>query len=80
MNELTSSNKLRSTKTKEHSLNSLRVLSLNYEPFMYQENGKYNGIEYKLIKTIADKEHLDLSFQFGNGLEIRSALDQTIFK
>lgn len=42
----------------------LRVSTRNYEPFMYQnKSGKFfDGIEYKLIKTIAEKEHLNLLF------------------
>ncbi|XP_055309007.1 uncharacterized protein LOC129572917 [Sitodiplosis mosellana] len=42
----------------------MEVSSLHYEPFIYQENGKYKGIEYKLLETIAKKEHLDVSFRF----------------
>lgn len=43
----------------------LRVSSTHYEPFMYlNEKGQFdNGIEYKLLKTIAEKLHLDLVIQ-----------------
>lgn len=43
----------------------LRVLTSQYKPFMYRdENGQlYKGIEYKLLETIAEKEHLQLSFE-----------------
>lgn len=42
----------------------LQVSTRNYEPFMYQnKSGKFfDGIEYKLIKTIVEKEHLNLLF------------------
>lgn len=44
--------------------NILRVFSTPNEPFIYRtKNGKFhNGIEYKLIKTIAEKENLKLIF------------------
>ena len=47
------------------TIRSLRVSSSNFEPFMYQDkDGQfYNGIEYKLSKTIAEKFHLNLSFK-----------------
>lgn len=43
----------------------LRVSTTHHEPFMYQnKSGKfYSGIEYNLIKTIAEKETLNLSIQ-----------------
>lgn len=47
------------------SVRFLRVSATHCEPFMYQDSDGafFNGIEYKLLKTIADKEHLDLFFQ-----------------
>lgn len=50
-------------------IHTLRVSTIPHEPFMYQnENGKnvqwLNGIEYKLIKVIAEKEQLNISIEF----------------
>ena len=38
----------------------LRVAVIDYEPFLYSDESLkfYNGVEYKLLKTIAEKEHL----------------------
>lgn len=46
------------------SVQSIQVSARHFEPFMYRNKyGEFdNGIEYQLIKTIADKEHLKLSF------------------
>lgn len=45
-------------------VDSLFVSADHYEPFIYQnKNGKfYNGIEFKLLKTIAKKENLEVVF------------------
>lgn len=63
LNEL--SNHSNITQNERESMKLLRVLTTHYVPFMYQdESGQfYNGIEYKLLKIIAEKEHLQLSFQ-----------------
>lgn len=63
------------------SIHSLRVSTEHYEPFMYRDkNGNFNnGIEYKLIKTIAEKEQLELSFVFVNHFRPLN-LDEFIFK
>lgn len=44
-------------------INSLRVSTIQHEPFMYRTDDEksYDGIEYKLIEVIAEKEHLNLS-------------------
>lgn len=44
---------------------SVRVSSTHYEPYMYRnEKGEFvNGIEYKLLEVIAQKESLRLFFQ-----------------
>lgn len=44
----------------------LQVSTEHYEPFMYRnKNGHFhNGIEYKLFKTIAEKERWNSSFNF----------------
>lgn len=47
----------------------LRVTSRHYEPFIYEEGGKFKGIEYELIKIIAEKEHLNFSIEFGDKFE-----------
>lgn len=54
----------------------LRVGTAHYEPFMYQNHdGKfYNGIEYKLIQTIAEQLGMELLMQ--NSLERFSDYDQ----
>lgn len=46
-------------------LNAVRVSSLQFEPFMYQnQSGQfYDGIEYKLLETFAKKGHLQLIFE-----------------
>lgn len=48
----------------------LQVSTEHYEPFMYRDKNAHfhNGIEYKLFKTIAEKERLVLSFNFVNRL------------
>lgn len=44
---------------------TLRVSTIQHEPFMYQsESEVLNGVEYKLIQVIAEKQHLNLSIQF----------------
>lgn len=47
-------------------METLKVSAINYEPFIYRnKNGEFaSGIEYQLIKMIADKEHLNLSIEF----------------
>lgn len=47
----------------------LRISSSNVAPFTYKEKqGKFNnGIEYRLFKVIAEREHLALSFSSHNG-------------
>lgn len=48
------------------TIHSLRVSSTHFEPFMYQDEKTgqfYDGIEYKLLTTIAKREHLNLVFQ-----------------
>lgn len=47
---------------KSSRISTLRVLSHDYAPFMYQNRNKsfHNGIEFKLIQAIAEKERLDL--------------------
>lgn len=80
-------NLLRKNKTYEKfflndlkSIHHLQVSTEHYEPFMYRdENGHFhNGIEYKLFKTIAEKEQLDLSFNFVNRLRMVN-LEKFIF-
>lgn len=46
----------------------LRLSANQYEPFMYRDkSGKFhNGIEYKLLETVAKKENLALNFQQNN--------------
>lgn len=65
---LSRSNESNSPTSKKESLHSLRVSSRHYEPFVYQENGKFKGIEYNIIKAIAEKEHLNLAIHLNNGL------------
>lgn len=62
----------------QKSIKNIKVSATHYEPFMYRDDlikiqsnrggdGKFhNGIEYKLIKTIAEKEHLTLSIKIFN--------------
>lgn len=47
-----------------NSTNNLRVLAIQNEPFLYRhENGQFEGgIEYKFIRSIAEKERLTLTF------------------
>lgn len=47
---------------------SLRVSTIPSEPFMCQDKSGnfHNGIEYKLIETIAEKEKLQLTIQSYN--------------
>lgn len=48
-------------------VHSLEVSTENYAPFMYlDKSGHFHGIEYSLIKTIAEKEQLNLSLTFSN--------------
>lgn len=44
--------------------NIIHILTKHYEPFMYQNsNGTFNdGIEFKLIQTIADKLDLKINY------------------
>lgn len=58
----------KSNSTRPRQIHSMRVLTKKFEPFMYQdENGLfYDGIEYKLIKTIAEKEQLTKPVEFYN--------------
>lgn len=48
----------------------LRILTNHFKPFMVQnEFGRFDaGIEYELIKTIAEKENLHLTFEASNQL------------
>lgn len=43
----------------------LRVSTTHFEPYMYQDNDGnfYDGIEYKLVKKIAEILNMELSFQ-----------------
>lgn len=51
----------------DQKLNRFSYVSTHYEPFIYRnENGKYDGIEYRLVKIFAEKEHLKLKIGFGN--------------
>lgn len=46
--------------------NVIRVRARNYEPFVYRNstNGQfYEGIEYHLVKTIAKKLSMNVTFQ-----------------
>lgn len=54
----------------------LQVFGIHNEPFMYRnENGHfYNGIEYQLVKAIADKKHSTLAFH--NQLEFHQENQQ----
>lgn len=57
---------------KQPTIRSLRVSSIHFEPFMYQDKRTgqfYDGIEYKLFTTIAKREHLNLVFQNTLGAE-----------
>lgn len=57
---------------KNHTISSLRVSSIHVEPFMHQDKKTgqfYDGIEYKLLSTIAKKEHLNLVFQNTSGTD-----------
>lgn len=70
---------------KHHTIRSLRVSSTHFEPFMYQDKKTgqfYNGIEYKLLSTIAKKERLDLIIQNTSGTEhlIHEYMLGTIFQ
>lgn len=62
-------------------IHTLRVSTIQHEPFMYQiENGKFhNGIEYKLIQATVEKEHLNLSIQFHNQFKL-SHFNELLYK
>lgn len=67
-------------------IHTLRVSTIPHQPFMYQnenEGGKNgqldNGIEYKLIKTIAEKEQLNLSIQFHDSFK-SAHFNQLLYK
>lgn len=62
-------------------IHTLRVSTIQHEPFIYQsENVKiHNGIEYKLIQTIAEKENLNLSIQFHNRFK-PSSFNKLLYK
>lgn len=47
---------------------TLRVFVAEYEPYIYQNisGGTYDGIEYFLVNTIAEKLNLTTSYQFYN--------------
>lgn len=47
-----------------NSTNNLVVSAIRNEPFMYRDDsGQFHGgIEYKLIKSVAEKEQLTLTF------------------
>lgn len=66
--------------SEEKPLNrSLRVSTRCYEPFIYQDaDGQFSkGLEYELIKTIAQKVDLEVKFQNDSS---RSNYDRLIFK
>lgn len=67
---------------KLRQISTLRVLSHHYAPFMYQNGNKsfYNGIEFELIRTIAEKEHLNLSITETAGRHSPENLKQLLFK
>lgn len=54
----------------------LRVSSINYEPFMYQRNNGefYKGIEYNLLKTLANELNVTLSITKWKFLNFTEAL------
>ena len=67
-------------------IHTLRVSTIPHEPFVYQnenaggKNGQRdNGIEYRLIKTIAEKEQLNLSIQFHDSFKT-AHFNQLLYK
>lgn len=56
---------------------SLTMSTLQYEPFMYRHmsGAFYNGIEFKLIDTMAKKERIVLSFLDQISTTVDSSLD-----
>lgn len=54
------------SKPHQKAIQILRISTNLFEPFMNRNENQqiFNGIEYKLIKTIAEKEHFELSIQF----------------
>lgn len=63
------------------SLSILRVSTYHYEPFMYQDEIRtfYKGIEYQLIKTIAEKKRLNLLIK-PRKQHIQENIKQLLFK
>lgn len=42
------------------SQNDLKIITTNYPPFQYQENGKLRGVSYEIVIALLDRSGLDI--------------------
>lgn len=48
---------------KSSEIRNLRVVFADYKPYIHKKRNAYNGMEYLLVKTIANKLNMSISFE-----------------